>query len=176
MNQDEEVFLRTGAFYFGRGRTRVRTLLGSCVAITIWHPKLRIGGICHYLLSNPPTGSGNVQLPGMYAAGALRMFMREIEREHTAPDEYVVKVFGGGNMFSTPAKKLCDGPPCTPARRLACHDVACKNVETGRALLQKEGFKISQEDVGGVGSRQIVFDLWTGDVWVRRGPELTPAS
>jgi hypothetical protein len=41
----------------------LRTLLGSCVAITLWHPTRRIGGMCHFLLperkrrtNEPPDG------------------------------------------------------------------------------------------------------------------------
>src|SRR5262245_20243998 len=45
-----EIFLQAGEFYFGGEKTRIRTLLGSCVAITVWHPKLRIGGMSHYML------------------------------------------------------------------------------------------------------------------------------
>ena len=45
-----EVFLQPGEFHFGHARTRIKTILGSCVAITMWHPILRIGGMCHYLL------------------------------------------------------------------------------------------------------------------------------
>ena len=40
------VLLGAGDFYFGSGHTRVSTLLGSCVSITLWHPRRRIGGMC----------------------------------------------------------------------------------------------------------------------------------
>ena len=45
------VVLRPGDFYFGGGRTRISTLLGSCVSITLWHPQRHVGGMCHYLLA-----------------------------------------------------------------------------------------------------------------------------
>lgn len=167
-----EVFLRTGAFYFGGGHTRVRTLLGSCVAITAWHPTLRIGGMCHYLLPSAPDRKPHSDMPGMYADGALQLFAQEIARTHTSPGDYVVKVFGGGNMFSSPPRPSCLGAACTASARHNCRNVPCKNVETGRALLRASGFSIASEHVGGGGSRQIVFELWTGDVWLRRGPEM----
>jgi chemotaxis receptor (MCP) glutamine deamidase CheD len=31
-----EVFLNPGEFHFGEGTTRISTLLGSCVSITLW--------------------------------------------------------------------------------------------------------------------------------------------
>ncbi|MBL8511280.1 MAG: chemotaxis protein CheD, partial [Betaproteobacteria bacterium] len=45
-----DIFLQPGEFYFGDADTRIRTLLGSCVSITMWHPTRRIGGMCHYML------------------------------------------------------------------------------------------------------------------------------
>ena len=45
-----EIFLQPGDFYFGDKDTRIRTILGSCVSITLWHPTRLIGGMCHFLL------------------------------------------------------------------------------------------------------------------------------
>src|SRR5439155_18563598 len=42
-----EIFLQPGEWYFGDADTRIRTLLGSCVAITMWHPRRCLGGMCH---------------------------------------------------------------------------------------------------------------------------------
>lgn len=54
MNKDvteiSEVVLKPGDFYFGGGATRISTLLGSCVSMTLWHPRRKIGGMCHYML------------------------------------------------------------------------------------------------------------------------------
>jgi len=50
-----EVVLGPGDLYFGDRRTRIRTLLGSCVAVTLWHPKAQIGGMCHYMM--PPVAA-----------------------------------------------------------------------------------------------------------------------
>ncbi len=94
-----DVVLQIGDFHFGGGRTRIRTLLGSCISITLWHPRLKIGGMCHYLLPR----RGNTDLAqtaseGNYAEGAMQLFMRELRRTRTAPDEYVAKLFGGGHI------------------------------------------------------------------------------
>ena len=65
-----DVFLQPGEFYFGEEKTRIRTLLGSCVAVTLWHPKLRIGGMCHYMLPRRPRDKAGAaeKLDGRYAA------------------------------------------------------------------------------------------------------------
>lgn len=174
-----EVFLQTGQFYFGGGRTRVRTLLGTCVAIVVWHPRLRVGGMCHYLL--PTRGTSQKQAnheSGMYADDVMELFSKELATTRTKPDEYVVKLFGGGHMFAEGERRQrCPLDPCLPVERRTCHDVGCKNVKTGRELLERRGYKIAVEHVGGMGSRQLVFDVWTGDVWLRHSADaLRPVS
>lgn len=72
-----EIFLKSGDFYFGDESTRLRTLLGSCVSNTMWHPARLIGGLCHYLLPSRD-GASATTLDGRYAKEALQMLMYEI--------------------------------------------------------------------------------------------------
>lgn len=39
-----EVFLLPGELWFDDDETRIRTILGPCVAVTLWHPARKIGG------------------------------------------------------------------------------------------------------------------------------------
>jgi len=56
-----EIVLHPGDWWFGGGDTRARTVLGSCIAITLWHPQLRVGGMCHYMLpQRVAPGSGKI--------------------------------------------------------------------------------------------------------------------
>lgn len=158
-----EIFLHPGDFYFGDKSTRIRTLLGSCVSIAIWHPGLQIGGMCHYLLPSR-AGKRSDTLDGRYAEDAMALFMQEIRQSGTSPAEYEVKLFGGGNMF--PKNRHGGG----------CKDVPCKNVLVGRELVERYGFKIKAEDLGGVGHRRIIFDIWSGDVWVRQNSAALPSQ
>jgi chemotaxis protein CheD len=152
-----EIFLQPGDFYFGDAHTRIRTVLGSCVAITMWHPTLKVGGMCHYMLP-ANTRHGAQALDGRYADGALALFMRELQRSGTRPRDYQVKIFGGGRMF-------------TSARRggnaVQALDVARRNIETGRSLLKQQGFRIVAQHMGGDGHRNVIFDIGSGAVWMR---------
>lgn len=151
-----EIFLQPGEFYFGEDKTRIRTLLGSCVAITLWHPRLRVGGMAHYMLPQRPNRSRDQPLDGRYAEEVMLMFQRELQDTRTRPGEYQVKLFGGGRMFAY-------------AQRAKRHvDVSDRNVETGRQLIAQHGFTIHAEDLGGDGHRNVVFDLWSGDVWLKK--------
>lgn len=152
-----EVFLAPGEFYFGDEKTRIRTLLGSCVAITMWHPHQRIGGMCHYMLPQRPRSPGGEPPDGRYADEAMELFLRELRRSRTAPADYHVKLFGGGKMFAHPGT----------SRHV---DISQRNMDAGRALVTHHGFRLHAHDMGGEGHRNVILDLWSGDVWLQRPP------
>jgi chemotaxis protein CheD len=149
-----EIFLQPGELWFGDANTRIRTLLGSCVAVTLWHPRRRIGGMCHYMLPERIRGTGK-PLDGRYGDEALDMLVKEIRATYSSPHEYEAKLFGGGHMFT--------GGGCGA-------QVPDRNIAAGRKLVQRHGFKVKAEQVGGNGHRQVVFDIWSGHVWVKHAP------
>jgi chemotaxis protein CheD len=149
-----DVFLKPGEFYFGDRETRVRTLLGSCIAITLWHPLFRIGGMCHYLLPADRQANLTHDLDGRYADKALQLFVREISSAGTHASEYEVKMFGGGNQFAgSDLNKLQNIPE--------------KNIQSGKQLLLKHGFNLTSFHLGGNGHRNVILDMWSGHVWVQ---------
>lgn len=154
----KEIFLQPGEFYFGDEKTRIRTLLGSCVAIVLWQPRLRIGGMCHFMLPSRPQPAGQAVLDGRYGEEAMQMFMRELQRTATSPGEYRTRLIGGGRMFD----QFGDAPPAI--------DICARNAEAARQLVVRHGFGLHAEDLGGRGHRSVIFDLWSGDVWLKQVP------
>ena len=146
-----EVFLNPGEFHFGESNTRISTLLGSCVSITLWHPRKRIGGMCHYMLTErkrPP----NAALDGRFGSEAFDLFLQHVAAAGTRPSEYQAKLFGGANMLTGPTGKQMDIGP--------------RNVALGRQLLAANHIALMVEHVGGSGRRKLHFDVWSGDVWL----------
>ena len=71
--------LMPGELFFGKDVACLHTLLGSCVAVTLWHPRLRIGGMCHYLLpgrNRPP----NQPRDGKFGDEAIGMLVDALKR------------------------------------------------------------------------------------------------
>jgi chemotaxis protein CheD len=170
-----QIVIGTGEFHFSSARVCIRTLLGSCVAFTAWHPIRRIGGMCHYLLPAGETGKViGERLNGLYAEEAVVLFEQAFRASGTQARDYVVNMFGGGSMFPhLSLGESCDidcNPKLPPA---VCRDVACKNVTQGKSIFTSRGFVIAGEDVGGLGSRQLIFDVWSGHIWIRRSKVVT---
>lgn len=154
---DQPLVLGAGELYFGHAPGVVHTLLGSCVAITLWHPRLRCGGMCHYLLPRREDYVRNQHQRGHYASDAIDFFVREAKRLNCSPGDFQVKLFGGGQMFDD--LPGADNPV----------DVAGGNIAIGLEMLKEGGFRVRAADTGGVRYRKIFLDLSSGDVWVQYG-------
>ncbi len=163
-----EIFLHPGDFYFGGRDTRIRTLLGSCVSITIWHPVLLIGGMCHYVLPSNGGRAGDT-LDGRYGDDAMEMFMNEVRGAGTRACEYEVKLFGGSNMFPFIRQNAqCLERNCIDPIHCDCRDVSCRNQRSARKLAENHGFSVKAEHLGGTCPRNLFFDIWSGYAWVKR--------
>jgi chemotaxis protein CheD len=141
-------FLNIGEVFFGEGHQRVSTLLGSCIAVTLWHRQRHLGGMCHFML--PQRSGSSLQRPdGRYANEAFTLLEQGIARCGTRIAEYEAKLFGGGTMFPD----LDD-----PIR------ISFDNIIAARRLLRERGIPLKAEHVGGSGHRRLNFDIWTGEV------------
>ncbi|QKF52964.1 chemoreceptor glutamine deamidase CheD [Pseudomonas graminis] len=151
-----EVVLAPGQVSFATRPTRLRTLLGSCVAITFWHPQRLIGGMCHFML--PGRLRHDLPLDGRYGDEALELLLRHALINGTQVQDYQIKLFGGGRMF-----------PDQP-RDLRTQDVASLNIRAALDLAERYHLHLTAQDMGSTGHRTIMFDLWNGNVWVRHQP------
>ncbi len=165
----KEIFLQPGEWFFGDRDTCIRTLLGSCIAITLWHPRLLIGGMCHFLLPARADASrrDSVRLDGRFGDEAMAALLQQLRDQRTHPSEYVCKIFGGGNMFRSQGTNFAiKGGPYLETSS-ACRDVPCKNVRAARELVSQAGFQVTASHLGGHGHRNLYFELWSGDVYLK---------
>ncbi len=157
MSGIREVFLHPGDFHFGNAETRIVTLLGSCVSITVWHPRLKVGGMCHYMLPSRGVIPEGASYDGTYGDEAMALLMKSIWRIGAEPMEFEAKLFGGANMFPM----LCQRDEANVGER---------NLEMAQVLLQRYEFTLKARHIGGDGHRKLMFDVWSGDVWMRHQP------
>lgn len=146
-----DVFLQPGDWFVGDRSYRLRTLLGSCVSITLWHRGLRVGAMSHFLLPERP-GPGAPD--GRYGADALAFMLDGLSGHGVRGAECEAKIFGGGDMFPG---RYRDGP-----------GIGRRNGAAAHALLDGAGIAVVSESLFGAGHRQILFDVDSGDVWSRQ--------
>lgn len=149
-----EIFLQPGEYFVGDATYRIRTLLGSCVSITLWHPGRQIGAMSHFLLARRGKHA-DAELDARYGEEAMWLMLRELKRMNVLPTQCQGKIFGGGNMF--PGQTRTDAL-----------NVGQKNGEAARALLRLHKVQVVSESLFGIGHRQIIFDINNGNVWSRQ--------
>jgi len=149
-----EIFLQQGEYFVGDANYRVRTLLGSCVSITLWHKVKRIGAMSHFVLASR-NGPRPGERDGRFGEEVMWLLLRELVRADVAPPECEAKIFGGGDMF--PQFQHINGI-----------NIGKKNGEAARRMLSDYGIPIVSESLYGVGHRQVIFDIATGHVWSRQ--------
>lgn len=147
------VLLQPGEYVVaGRGH-RLQTLLGSCVSITLWHPRLLVGAMSHFLLAERP-GRPSKTLDARYASESTALMLAALHRRGVRAQECQAKLFGGGNMF--------------PLHSREEPGVGERNGQAARQLMHLHGIEIVSESLFGIGHRSIIFDIESGDVWSRQ--------
>lgn len=151
-----DVFLKPGEYFVGDAAHRIRTLLGSCVSVTLWSPQRQVGAMSHFLLAERKRiAPDRPELDGRYGDEALRLMLDELRRFDVLPADCQAKIFGGGEMF----------PDRQASGFMA---IGRRNGEAARGLLQAQGIEVVSESLFGTGHRQIVFEVSSGHVWSRQ--------
>jgi chemotaxis protein CheD len=130
------------------------TVLGSCVSACIRNPRLRIGGMNHFMLPRPSGRADDTwdSLAGRatrYGSASMEQLINRILRAGGSRDELEVKIFGGGRVL------------------MALSDVGQHNVSFVREYLKKEGLRVTSEDVGRDCPRHVQYFPMSGRVRVR---------
>lgn len=125
------------------------TGIGSCLVITLYDPKLRLGSICHPMLS-PETRHGNPKPDAIYIDTAIEEMLEKLLLSGAVRERLEAKIVGAANMFA--AFKS---------------DVSRKNVAGAKEKLKKEGIRLAGECVGGFIGRSVEFALDTGIMTVK---------
>ena len=153
-----EVYLQPGEAYLAREPTIIRTLLGSCVGVTFWSPRLGCGALCHALLPRCPQNPrhGMTLAEGYrFVDFSIRELGRKFDKLGALRGEVEVKMFGGSDVL----------PICGGATRGAT--VGKQNCEAAMEVLKAEGFRLAASSLGGTRGRSIQLNTRTGEVQLR---------
>lgn len=151
-------FLQPGEIHFGQETTQVTTILGSCLAVTMWNPTLRMGAICHALLPscpNPKKCSKHCTDRFRYVECTISWMIEQFLERNVDRTGIECKVFGGGDMFST----------CDLEYKIS---IGKQNAAMALKTLQAEGMKVVAQDLEGSEGRKIIFNTENGQVLLRR--------
>ena len=149
------VYLKPGELLVTSEACEVITVLGSCVAVTMFNLRFRYAAICHGMLPGPiPMGSNPPQNAERYKylSEAIPMMADKYRRLGVLAREVEVKMFGGGNVIG----QFED--------RDSARWIGSVNVEAAKVLLEAVSMSIKSGCVGGNLGRKILFNTNTGEV------------
>jgi len=144
-------YLKPGEVIVSCNPVIVSTVLGSCVAITMYSPKKNVGAICHAMYPNNATQDENL----LYVDSAVRHLYRKM-RDYGGETDMVVKLFGGAQVLASGdyhQEKMTVGE---------------QNIMQAEKILKELGLHVSKADIGGTQGRKLFFSIKTGDVYLRR--------
>jgi chemotaxis protein CheD len=145
-----DVYLPPGLLYAAGPPCVIRTVLGSCVAVCLWSPRLSVGGMNHYML---PRGGGEPEASPRFGETALVLLLARLHALGAATGELEARIYGGASVV--------------PALRNVAH-LGEDNVVVARQWLRLTHIPVVDEDVLGGTARRVLFDVATGHAHVTR--------
>jgi len=142
--EPRRIFLSPGEVIAAAEPSLITTVLGSCVAVTLWDKERQIGGVNHFVL---PRGGDTTRygdsamaelLDGVVSLGA---HLRSLE----------AKIFGGAAVLPV------GGPG----------SVGAANVAFALGELSRRGIPVAGRRTGGERGRLLMFNTETGEAFVR---------
>jgi len=129
--------------------------LGSCVAIVLYDPMAKVGGLAHTALATS-TGNQAKGNPGKFVDTAVDVMVKEMINLGANKKRIIAKIVGGACMFSPAGKNA------SPIM-----EIGNRNVAAAKSKLEAEGISLVGEDTGGDYGRSLKFLTSSGKVAVK---------
>lgn len=137
----------------------ITTLLGSCIAVCLQDNVAKVGGMNHFLLSEP---SPDTQISDAdmqrYGVHAMELLINELMKAGAARNRLRAQVYGGANIV------------------VGLGSIGSANAGFARKFLQTEGIAIGHCDVGGKQARKVEFLPYEGKARCTSVSEAIPVA
>lgn len=121
--------------------------LGSCVAVIVHDPVMRVAGLVHIALPDSSIDPEKaLEKPGYFADTGIPLLLARLERLGSRKAHQVVKLAGGAGVLSKQIKS----------------QIGEKNADACRAILSGYSIRIESEDVAGEDARTVEIEVGTG--------------
>jgi chemotaxis protein CheD len=139
-----------GKYFVADSNTLIVTVLGSCVAVCMWDPVNKIGGMNHFMLpmhTNDP--AVDFSPSARYGAYAMEILINDLLKMGAARKNLEAKIFGAGKVLS------------------GMNDIGERNARFALEYLRREKIPITAQDLGGNYPRKVHFFPASGRVLVK---------
>jgi chemotaxis protein CheD len=126
--------------------------LGSCIALAVYDPVVKVGGILHYMLPDSSLDKQKAQeKPFMFANTGIPMLFKSCFKLGAKKNRMIVKVAGGSQLMD----------------RSEFFNIGKRNYAALRKLFWRNNVIIEGEDIGGNVNRTMSLNIGTGTVTLK---------
>ena len=125
----------------------LRSVLGSCVGVVLYHPRTRVGALAHVVLPNSAGRSGH---PGRFADTAIPEALRQMAEHGAVSGGIIARIAGGASMFGGEGSVR----------------IGDANIEAVEKALRQADISVKARHVGEFRGRRITLDCDTGELIV----------
>ena len=151
----DTIYLHPGELCVCDEPTKVITVLGSCVSVTLFNPRLCLGAICHATLPECRSTAKCVS-PCIEAFKfmdcAMKYMLGAFRERGVMNKEIEIKIFGGADTLLSQSSNT----------------IGSKNVQAALTILREEHLSVVAMDVGDSFGRKLIFFSHTGEVLLKR--------
>ncbi len=125
------------------------TVLGSCVALCLFDPEARLGGMNHFLLAEPPANSSVSTVDEYYGTYLMELLVNQMLAKGARKAHLRAHLYGGANVNRNMMR------------------IGSANAEFARDFVAREGIELLRSDLGGGNARRVDFRPASGQVRCR---------
>jgi len=157
-NHMPAVYLKPAEISICENPTKVVTVLGSCVSVTFFNRRLKLGAICHGTLPHCRHGSHRKPRDGYcdeafkFMECSIRYMLEKFRSLGVQNSEIEVKMFGGADTLASKR----------------ANTIGSRNVKIALEVIAEEKLHVTAADVGDNFGRKLIFISDTGEVFVKR--------
>lgn len=127
--------------------------LGSCIAVAVYDPAAKVGGLLHYMLPDSSLDAVKAkETPAMFADTGIPLLFKTCYRLGAVKKRMIVKVAGGASILD----------------ESNFFRIGQKNIMAMRKLFWSNNILIDAEDTGKNVNRTVRLDMSTGKVFIKR--------
>ncbi len=156
MEELKEYFLNPGELVFSKKPVVLKTILGSCVGVTIYNKSTKWGGMCHYLLPESPSDE---QSNSKYGNIAIYTLLYKFIKQNDAKREDLVASIIGGAFIIFDEKEI--------------FFIGDRNIDIATNILRKEKIFIKQMYTGGDHGKKVYFNTQSNKLIVQTLEKIT---
>ncbi len=126
--------------------------LGSCIAVVIYDPTVKVGGMLHYMLPESSLDAEKARrIPAMFADTGIPSLFKQSYQFGAKKGNIIVKIAGGAQILD----------------ENGVFNIGKRNYLTLRKIFWKNNVMIAAEHVGGNVNRTVRLEMATGQVTLK---------